>query len=137
MQPVIQSLIAGLPVFLLHLGVSLAVFLLALFVYLWLTPHKEMELIRQGNSAAAVSLGGAALGLATPMAFCLSNSINVWDIVIWGVVTLFLQVLAFRAVDLVLHQLPKRIEHDELSAAIFLASMKIAVAMLTAAAVSG
>lgn len=137
MQPVIQSLIAGLPVFLLHLGVSLAVFLLALFVYLWLTPHKEMELIRQGNNAAAVSLGGAALGLAIPMAFCLSNSINVWDIVIWGVVTLFLQVLAFRAVDLVLHQLPKRIEHDELSAAIFLASMKIAVAMLTAAAVSG
>jgi putative membrane protein len=137
MQPVLQSLVAGLPVFLLHLGVSLAVFLLALSVYLWLTPHKEMVLIRQGNSAAAISLGGAALGLAIPMAFCLSSSVNVWDIVVWGAVTLFLQVLAFRAVDLVLHELPKRIEHDEISAAIFLASMKIAVAMLTAAAVSG
>jgi len=117
--------------------VSLAVFLFALSTYLWLTPHKEMELIRQGNTAAAVSLGGAALGLAIPMAFCLGNSINVWDIVIWGAVTLFLQVLAFRAVDLVLHHLPKRIEHDEVSAAIFLASMKISVAMLIAAAVSG
>lgn len=137
MQPVLQSLVAGLPVFLLHLAVALAVFLFALSVYLWLTPHKEMELIRQGNSAAAVSLGGAALGLAIPMAFCLGNSINVWDIVIWGAVTLFLQVLAFRAVDLVLHQLPKRIEHNEVSAAIFLASMKVAVAMLIAAAVSG
>lgn len=137
MQPVLQSLVAGLPVFLLHLAVSLAVFLLALSTYLWLTPHREMELIRQGNTAAAVSLGGAALGLSIPMAFCLGNSINVWDIVIWGAVTLFLQVLAFRAVDLVLHQLPRRIEHDEVSAAIFLASMKIAVAMLTAAAVSG
>lgn len=137
MQPVILSLISGLPIFLLHLGVSFAVFLLALSAYLWLTPHKEMALIRDGNTAAAISLGGAAVGLAIPMAFCLSNSINVWDIVVWGVVTLFIQVVAFRLVDLVLHQLPKRIEHDEISAAVFLASMKIAVAMLNAAAVSG
>ncbi len=137
MQPVILSLISGLPIFLLHLGVSLAVFLFALSAYLWLTPHKEMALIRDGNTAAAISLGGAAVGLAIPMAFCLSNSINVWDIVVWGVVTLFIQVVAFRLVDLVLHQLPKRIEHDEISAAVFLASMKIAVAMLNAAAVSG
>jgi putative membrane protein len=137
MQPVILSLISGLPIFLLHLGVSFAVFLFALSAYLWLTPHKEMALIRDGNTAAAISLGGAAVGLAIPMAFCLSNSINVWDIVVWGVVTLFIQVVAFRLVDLVLHQLPKRIEHDEISAAVFLASMKIAVAMLNAAAVSG
>jgi putative membrane protein len=137
MLPVLQSLAAGLPIFLLHLGVALAVFLTALSAYLWLTPHKEMVLIRQGNTAAAVSLGGAALGLAIPMAFCLSGSINVWDIVLWGAVTLFLQVVAFRAVDLILHQLPQRIEHNEISAAIFLASMKIAVAMLNAAAISG
>jgi len=137
MLPVLQSLIAGLPYFLLHLGVSIAVFLIALSAYLWLTPHKEMELIRQGNQAAAISLGGAAIGLAIPMAVCLQGSINVWDIVIWGAVTLILQVFAFRMVDLVVHDLPKRIEHDEKSAALFLAAMKIAVAMLNAAAVAG
>ena len=82
MLPVLQSLIAGLPFFLLHLGVSIAVFLIALSAYLWLTPHKEMALIRQGNQAAAISLGGAAIGLAIPMAVCLQGSINVWDIVI-------------------------------------------------------
>ena len=51
--------------------------------------------------------------------------------------TLVIQVFAFRVVDLVVHDLPKRIEHDERSAALFLAAMKIAVAMLNAAAVSG
>jgi putative membrane protein len=137
LQPVLNSLIAGLPIFLLHLGVALAVFLLALSAYLWLTPHKEMALIREGNTAAAISLGGAALGFAIPMAFCMSASVNTWDIVIWGAVALVVQIVAFRAVDLVLHQLPKRIEHDEISAAVFLAAMKIAVAMLNAAAVSG
>lgn len=137
MEPVLQSLIAGVPVLLLHLGVSLAVFLLALAVYLWLTPHKEMALIRAGNQAAAISLGGAAIGLAIPMAFCLRASVNVWDVALWGIVILFIQIIAFRVVDLILHHLPRRIEHDERSAAIFLAMVKIAVAMLTAAAVSG
>lgn len=137
MESVLQSLFVGLPVLLLHLAVSIAVFLLALFIYLWLTPHKEMALIREGNQAAAISLGGAAVGLAIPMAFCLKASVNVWDVAVWGAVTLLIQVIAFRAVDLVLHGLPKRIEHDEKSAAIFLAMMKIAVAMLNAAAVSG
>lgn len=137
MEPVLQSLATGLPVFLLHLGVALAVFMIALSVYLWLTPHKEMALIREGNAAAAISLGGAAIGLAVPMALCLSASVNIWDIVLWGLVTLFIQVVAFRVVDLVLHELPKRIEHNEISAALFLAAMKIAVALLNAAAVSG
>lgn len=137
MEPVFQSLIVGLPVFLLHLGVALAVFLVALSAYLWLTPHHEMALIREGNRSAAISLGGAAVGLAIPMALCLANSANEWDIVMWGAVTLFVQVVAFRVVDLVLKDLPHRIERDELPAAIFLASMKIAVALLNAAAVSG
>lgn len=137
MEPVLQSLLSGLPVFLLHLGVAIAVFLIALGAYLWLTPHKEMALIRAGNCAAAISLGGAAIGLAIPMGLCLEASINVWDIVLWGAVTLVLQVIAFRGVDLLLHDLPKRIEHDEISAAIFLASMKIAVSILNAAAVAG
>ncbi|RJF86215.1 DUF350 domain-containing protein [Sphingomonas cavernae] len=137
MEPVLESLATGLPVLLLHLGVSLAVFLLALSVYLWLTPHKEMALIRQGNQAAAISLGGAAVGLAIPMAFCLRASVNVWDVALWGTVILIIQIIAFRGVDLILHHLPKRIEHDEKSAAIFLAMTKISVALLTAAAVSG
>lgn len=137
MEPVLQSLMSGLPYFLLHLTVSIAVFLIALSIYLWLTPHHEMALIREGNQSAAISLGGAAIGLGIPMAICLQSAINVWDIVIWGAVTLIIQVIAFRVVDLVLHDLPKRIEHDEKSAALFLAAMKISIALLNAAAVSG
>ena len=31
-------------------------------VYRWITPHDEGALIRAGNSAAAVALGGALIG---------------------------------------------------------------------------
>lgn len=137
MQPVLHSLAAGLPVFLLHLATALAVWLVALWVYLRLTPHDEMTLIREGNSAAAVSLGGAALGLAIPLALCLHSSVNVWDIVLWGAVTLIVQIVAFRLVDFALKGLPARIERGEMAAALFLATTKTAVALLNAAAVAG
>ncbi|WP_373487166.1 DUF350 domain-containing protein [Blastomonas sp.] len=136
-MPVIQSLMTGLPVFMLHLGTATAVWAVALALYMWITPHREFELIRGGNMAAAVSLGGAAIGLALPLAFCLAASINVWDVLIWGSVTLILQLIAFRAIDLLIGNLAKRIEDNELAAAVFLAMMKIALAALNAAAVAG
>lgn len=137
MQPVMQSLLVGLPIFLLHLAVALAIFALALALYLWLTPHKEMTLVREGNTAAAISVGGAAIGLALPMALNLKAAANVWDIVLWGAVTVIVQLVAFRAVDFILKDLTKRIERNEIAAAIFLAMTKIAVALINAAAVSG
>lgn len=136
-MPVLDSLFAGFPILLLHLGTATLVWLGALVLYLWITPHREFDLIRAGNEAAAISLGGAAIGLAIPLGFCLASSINVWDVVIWGSVTLVLQLIAFRIVDFVLGGLSARIEADERSAAIFLAMVKAAIACLTAAAVAG
>ncbi|MFN3817772.1 DUF350 domain-containing protein [Blastomonas sp.] len=135
--PVIQSLFAGLPIFLLHLGSATLAWAAALALYMWITPHREFALIREGNMAAAVSFGGAAIGLALPLAFCLAASVNVWDVLIWGSVTLILQLIAFRAVDLLIGNLSKRIEDNEVAAATFLAMTKIALASLNAAAVAG
>ena len=47
------------------------------------------------------------------MAACLATAPSVYDILIWGVVAILLQLLAFRVADLVLRDLPKRIERDE------------------------
>ncbi len=136
-MPVIQSLLSGLPIFLLHLACATLAWIAALALYMWITPHDEFALIRAGNDAAAISLGGAAIGLAVPLGFCLAGSVNSWDIVIWGSVTLILQLIAFRFVDFLLGQLPARIEANERSAAIFLAMMKTAIACLTAGAIAG
>jgi putative membrane protein len=135
--PVLMSLMSGLPLLLLHLATATAVWLAALVAYLWITPHKELALIRGGNVAAAISLGGAAMGLAIPMAFTLAGSVNVWDIAIWGAMSLLLQLIAFRAADFILKDLPQRIERGELAAAIFVAMTKLALAALNAAAITG
>jgi putative membrane protein len=50
---------------------------------------------------------------------------------------LILQMIAFRFVDLLLHDLPRRIRDNEAGAAILLVAVKIAVGLISAAAVSG
>ena len=53
---------------------------------------------------------------------------------IWGAVAILLQLLAFRAADLILRDLPRRIERDETGAALVLAAVKIAAAIVMASA---
>jgi putative membrane protein len=137
MPPVIESFLAGFPVLMLHSAVTIGMLAVAVFAYVWITPWREMELIRGGNLAAAVSLSGAIVGLALPLAVAMATSVSVFDILVWGVVTLVLQVIAFRLADVILKDLPKRIEAGEVGAALVLVSVKLATAFVNAAAVAG
>lgn len=137
MNPVILSFLAGFPVMLLHATVTFAMLAAAIYIYVKITPYDEIKLIRDGNTAAAVSIAGAIIGLALPLAFSMASSISVWEVLIWGPVTLVLQLIAYRLTDLVLKDLPKRIVDGEMGPAIFLVSIKLAASVVNAAAVTG
>ena len=137
MQPVLESFFSGFPILIVHFALTLAILAAGVAVYVLLTPYREIALIKAGNNAAAVSLSGAIVGLALPLAFCMAVSVNMFDILVWGLVTLVLQLAAYRVADLLLRGLPRRIENDEVSAAILVAAVKLAVAAINAAAVSG
>jgi putative membrane protein len=134
MDIAIQSFVKGFPDFLLHGGATLALLIVGCTVHVLLTPMKEMTLIRAGNVSAGISIAAVIVGLAIPMAACLATAASVYDILIWGVVAILLQLLAFRVADLLLRDLPRRIEHDEIGAALVLAAVKVAAAMVMAAA---
>jgi putative membrane protein len=135
-SPEIQAFATGFPLTLLHAAVTLLILVLGTAVYAMLTPHKEIALIRDGNSAAAISLGGVMVGLAIPLAVSLSASTSVVEIFLWGVATVAVQLLVFRLVDFVLRGLPQRIQDGEVAAAALLVSGKIATALVLAAAVA-
>ena len=137
MDVVLQSFLAGFPVLLMHFLVTIVMLAVGVTIYVWITPHKDVALVREGNVAAAISLSGAILGLAIPLAMSMSVSVNVADIVIWGLLTLIIQLIVFRLADLLLRDLSARIEAGEVAAALLLSAIKLAVAAITAAAVSG
>ncbi len=70
------------------------------------------------------------MGLALPLAFCMASSVNLLDIVIWGIVALVIQLLAYRIGDALVKGLPARIESGEIGAALLVAAIKLAGAMI-------
>ena len=137
MIPEVQAFATGFPVTLLHAGVTLIMLVFAATVYSLLTPYREVQLVREGNAAAAISLGGVVIGLAAPLAVSLSASPSVIEIVVWGVATTSVQLLVFRVTDLFLSGLPARIQDGEVAAASLLTAARLASALILAAAVAG
>ena len=93
----VQELFSGSGAFALTFLVSLA--LLAAFITLYsvLTAHHEMTLIRNGNKAAAVSLGGAIVGFSLPLGKAVAQSGGLIDLVVWAAIAFVAQILAYAA----------------------------------------
>lgn len=136
-SPEIQAFATGFPVMLSHLGVTLLMLIVGATLYALLTPWREIELIREGNAAAAVAFGGVLVGLAVPLSVSLAVSSSLMEIAIWGAATVILQLLTFRLTDILLTGLPQRIREGEVSAAALLVAAKLAAALVLAAAVTG
>ena len=128
--------LAGLPAFLSYFSVSLALLVVFLAVYLAVTPYRELALIRQGNVAAAISLGGAVIGFVLPLARAVTQSVSMLDLVAWGGVALVVQVVVFLLVGVLLPRLPAAVKDGQVAAAALLASLAVAVGVLNAASMT-
>lgn len=95
-----------------------------------------MALIRHGNQAAAISLGGAVLGFIAPLVSAMSHSVNLLDLALWGLVALVVQWLAHQAIHLLIRDLATQIEEDNRAVAIFAAVIAVAVGLVNAAAMT-
>ena len=136
-MPELDAWASGFPLTLLHVSVALVILVAGAALYAFVTPHREIQLIREGNTAAALSFGGVLVGIALPLAFALAASTSVLEIALWGATTIVVQLALFWLVDLLLRGLPQRIKQGEVAAAALLVGAKLAVAAILAAAVSG
>jgi putative membrane protein len=103
-------------------------------IYQAITPYKESALIRQGNTAAAIVLGGALLGYVLPLASALSNTVSLWEFCAWAALAGVIQIATFTVVRmLVVKDMAARIENNEIAPAIYLFSISLAVGVLNAA----
>jgi putative membrane protein len=102
-------------------------------IYIRITPYKELELIRSGNIAAAISLSGAIIGFVLPLASVVENSVNFPDMLLWSVFALIVQISAFLGVRLTMPQIGKAIPEGKIAQGIFLGVMSLAVGMINAA----
>jgi putative membrane protein len=125
--------IGGLDEFLLYLVASLALLTLFIFIYIWITPYRELALIRQGNVAASASLSGTILGFAIPLAHSVAQSVNLAEMAMWGAIALALQILVFFAVTRIVPGLARDIPDGKIAAGLLLGTLSLATGILNAA----
>jgi putative membrane protein len=130
---VIQSSIAGLPAFLTYLAASLALLALFIMIYIWITPYKELTLIREGNVAAAASLSGTILGFVIPLAHSVAQSVNLADMALWGLIALVVQLLVFFAVTRLVPGVARDIPAGKVAPGILLGALSLGTGILNAA----
>jgi len=113
--------------FLVYFGVALVFQAVFLALYMAVTPHHEVALIKQGNAAAAISLGGAVLGFTLPLASVIIHSVSLLDMAVWSVVALLVQLAVYRLVDFLLREISRHIEEGNVAAATTLAVASLAM----------
>ena len=127
---------AGFDDFLVYLAVSLVLLALFIAIYIRITPYREIQLIREGNMAAAFSLSGSVLGFIVPLASAVQHSVSLVDMAIWGVFALAVQVAAFVAVKLAIPTITRDIPAGNGAQGFFLGSLSLGVGILSAACMS-
>lgn len=132
-----QAFTDGAVQFLLAFGLAAVVLIAFKFLYQLATPYNEMRLIRDGCAPAAITLSGAMIGFALPVAMALSQAVSPIEFLAWAALAGLLQIVAFLVVRaVVIKDLAARIEKGELSIGIYLAAISITVGLLNAASMT-
>jgi putative membrane protein len=122
--------------FLLYFVAGAVVMVLFTLLYLRLTAHDEVALIKSGNLAAGIALSGSLVGFAIPLTRCITQSASLLDMLAWALAALIVQVLVYLAARWLLDDLSGRIQRNELSAATFLASVSVIAGLINAASMT-
>jgi len=127
--------VATLPDFLAYLALSIVLLVAFVTAYVLVTPQHELPLIRQGNVSASIVFGGTLLGFALPLASAVAHSVSLVDLLLWGAIAGIVQGIASLLLRMVIRDLRVHIEGDRVSVAITMASLKLAMGLLNAAAI--
>ena len=128
--------LSGIVAHLVYFGVASVAVVVFAAIYVTVTPHHELRLIRQGNTAAAVSLGGAIVGYTVPLAKAVAQSESIAEMLLWSGVALVAQLAAYGVARLVLPQVSSHVDEGKTASGILLAAVAVAVGMLNAAAMT-
>ena len=127
-----QHMFETLPHFLAYFGLAVLLAIGFLAAYVTITPHREFALIREGNTAAALQLTGTFAGWSIPMAVVIGHSVNLLDMLAWGLVSLIAQLVVFFAVSRVFRGIEARIGENCNASGLFVGGTSLCFGVLQA-----
>jgi putative membrane protein len=132
----IADYLSGFPAFIAHFILAIGYLVAYLAIYTAVTRHDEIALLKQGNIAAAIALGGSVLGFSLPLAASVEYSESILDNALWAMVSLVVQIGVYLLIKLPMRDLNRRIENGEIATALIFAALSISAGQLAAASMT-
>lgn len=111
------------------------ILMLVLFaaVYIRITPARELYLIRNGNLACALSLGGALVGFCAALASSIAHSLSFFDFIVWGLAAAVIQIGVYFAAARLIPNAAVELENNNVAVGAFLCALSLSIGLLNAA----
>jgi putative membrane protein len=122
--------------YLLHLFTAAALVLAFFVVYTRITPFDEVLLVRQGNGAAALSLGGALIGFSVTVASALLHTTDYYQFAGWALGAMLVQVLVFAVATGLLKMSKDQIEANNCAFGGLLGAISLSIGLVNAGCIS-
>ncbi|ASP35674.1 DUF350 domain-containing protein [Labrenzia sp. VG12] len=133
---VLLASLSGIIPFALYFAAAIAMLLIFIKIYMIMTPHDEMALIKENNVAASLVLSGAFLGFSLPLASAAANSLSIVDFIVWGIIACIAQLIVYQIFRRFYPKITSRIESGEMAISTKLATISVTVGLLNAACIT-
>lgn len=122
--------------YLIHLFLAAVLLVIFFVIYTRFTPYDEVLLIRQGNQAAALSLGGALLGFSATIASSLMHTANYQQFFAWAFGAMLVQLVVYMVTTRLLRMSKDQIESNNTAFGGLLAAISLSIGAINAACIS-
>ena len=122
--------------YLIHLILAAALLIAFFIIYTRVTPYNEVLLIRQGNHAATLSLGGALLGFSATIASSLMHTADYQQFFAWAFGAMVVQLLAYVVTTRLLRMSKDQIESNNSAFGGLLGAIALSIGAINAACIS-
>jgi len=119
--------------YLAYLLSALAVLAGFMGIYTRITRFDEWQLIREGNTAAALSLGGALLGFSCTLAFSIALHASWHLFIVWSLAAMLVQLLAYALMARVLRGMNDAIHAGNAAMGGLMGAISLGVGIVNAA----
>ncbi len=122
--------------YLKYFGAALVMLVVFAFAYLKITPARELELIKNGNLACALSLSGAMIGFCITLVSSMLHSVGMLSFMIWGLAAAVIQILVYFAATHLIKDANQELLNNNVAVGVLFFGLSVSIGILNAASLS-
>ncbi|CAK7055754.1 hypothetical protein CUZ56_02012 [Saezia sanguinis] len=122
--------------YLSYIGAGILMMAVFIFIYVHMTPVKELTLIKEGCVAAALSFGGALVGFSLTLASSIAHADNLLTFMVWGACSAVVQLLVFFVIARLIPNARMELEDNNVAVGTLFCVISLGIGIINAACLS-